>query len=143
MNPELQKITERLARVESTSNNISEILARLEFRLNTHRHLGTDLTQELAAATVVYPGYVKNDATYVSPYFLPTGWSAATAATGKYVITHSLGLAAAGYTVVITSAAYIGIPIIQSLGTNSFEVWFYSIAGSLQVEDFTFILIPA
>jgi hypothetical protein len=87
--------------------------------------------------TSSYPGKVVSAAAD-TPF--PDGWSVASAATGKYVVTHNRGDAT--YVPVCTAIGTVSIPSIISIGADSFEVWFYSITGSLQATSFVFALIP-
>ena len=72
---------------------------------------------------------------------VPSGWTITTAATGKYTVTHNLGLStytavACGFTTTSSNQAHI-----RSQGTNSFEVWTVNASGTNGDANFSFTLM--
>lgn len=72
-------------------------------------------------------------------YTFPAGWSVSKIATGRYTVTHNLGTLI--YSVVVTPVAGAAkVWSIESFGSNSFTVRIGNLAGSLEDNDFCFIL---
>lgn len=122
--------TELQERVDTLEASFST----LENRVSFHKHTGADETQKLNLNTVYVGKVVSNAAS--TPF--PVRWTAAQTAAGKYTITHNLGHT--NYAPVCTGIGAVSIPSIQSNGSTTFVVWFYSTAGNLQDTDFTFIV---
>ena len=118
-----------------------------QFRVSAipyHVHNGTDapLIDSSANASssntsVAYFGYCSAIGTAGTPF--PSGWSVSSDGSGKSTVTHNLGHT--NYSVVCTGDGAISIPSIQSIGTNTFVVWWYSTVASLQSTAYHFVLV--
>lgn len=131
-----------IEQIKESIQNINRKVDDLYFKMRTHKHLGIDFSALLDATASGYPGYVKDDATFASPYFLPTGWSVANGATGQYTVTHNLGTT--DYTLVGNVFDNDYICDIHAISANSFVMYIINRAtGAFVNSSFTFIVLPA
>lgn len=118
---------------------LSDKVDRLDYRSQHHRHLGSDKSQKITTESgqTVYVGFVKNDGTSASPYFLPSGWSVSLVS-HLFTITHNLGIL--NYAAVATPVNTAAVCETRGYLTNSFGVEVFGPSFTLVDVDFTFVL---
>ncbi len=115
----------------------------LDYRMNTHRHTGSDLTNKLDSGSsnvVSYNGHMS----HLGVFQLPTGWTGLINAVGNTTITHNLGIA--DYNVSLTPF-FTGNYAYQLYIIDTTHFGFYSYTHNAGVftqsnTGFTFILTP-